>query len=90
MLGELTRHANGLQVVDFTDARGARCSLEQTPLEAGTDSVWLGAHSDAGPMAPRMELDRELAARVASALICWLATGQFRFISADSAHRRTS
>lgn len=75
-LGELTTHPNGLQVVDFRDATGIPCSLEQTPLEAGSDSVWLGAHSDSGAMAPRMELDRELAARVVSTLVCWLAVGR--------------
>jgi hypothetical protein len=76
-LGEITRTRAGLQVVDFVDAAGNACSLEQTPLEGGTDSVWLGTHSDAGAAAPRMELDRELAARVASALVCWLAVGRF-------------
>lgn len=76
-LGEITTHPNGLQVVDFRDARGIPCSLEQTPLEAGSDSVWLGAHSDSGAMAPRMELDRARALAVAFALLRWLANGRF-------------
>jgi hypothetical protein len=76
-LGEITRTPAGLQVADFTDAAGARCSLEQTPLEGGTESVWLGAHSDAGAAAPRMELDRKLALALVFALIRWIALGRF-------------
>lgn len=78
MLGKLRKTGRGFDIVDFDDANGRMCSLQQSSAIGdssdaaelpGTSFVWLG-REDA-----RMHLDREQVSGLVERLQLWLDTG---------------
>ena len=80
MLGKDSKTGRGFSVVDFVDANGQECSVQQSSAvgdyedsvgRPGTSFVWLGVGED------RMHIDREQVRGLIDRLQCWLDTGCF-------------
>mgnify|MGYP001560507435 CR=1 FL=1 len=74
-LGPYTLTPRGFQVIEFMDANGARCSLQQSSLavyeQAGSSAVWLGTHDH------RMHLRVDQVEALVEQLWLWLDNGHF-------------
>jgi hypothetical protein len=86
---ELT--CRGFERVDFKDANGNSCSIQQSSTfdddtcnQPGAAYLWLGAnknsvHPTTGEeMSPRMHLNRDLARQLAALLLLWADNGTLK------------
>lgn len=78
---ECSDTARGFQIIEFDDANGERCELQQSSAIAsgpvglnapGSSFLWLGV----GRRAPRMHLHREHIQELIVVLRGWLADGK--------------
>ena len=75
MLENVITIERGFELINFRDAYGAFCSLQQSSLAEyeppGTSAVWLGCGMN------RMHLKREQVQELIAVLQYWLDTGSF-------------
>lgn len=90
-LGETQITERGFELIEFTDANGVQCSLQQSSAigqepgdfdNPGSSFIWLGCAQNADPIdghkvAPRMHLNRDQADALVECLVNWWNTGSF-------------
>lgn len=81
---DIRRTSRGFEIVEFNDANGVACSLQQSSAigqypeameKPGSSFVWLGASKQGEPV--RMHLDREMVRQLRNLLTSWLGDGRF-------------
>lgn len=90
-LGETQITDRGFELIEFTDANGVKCSLQQSSAigqgpedfdRPGSSFIWLGCAQNAAPhmgheMSPRMHLNHDQADALMECLVNWGNTGSF-------------
>lgn len=90
VIGTATKTQRGFELIEFKDANGNECSIQQSSAvghyddsydRPGTSFIWLGQeregkHSVTGEsLGARMHLNREQAKALATLLLRWARTG---------------